>query len=107
MKIINRIITAIIITSVFLASCDKLDRFPEPECSDAEYWNTETEWVDAANRMYQHLDANWINDRGDDNVNRSGPNSISSGNITVPNTSGDWSDRYDDIFTAKNSLEKA
>lgn len=107
MKIINRIITAIIITSVLLVSCEKLDRFPETEFSDADFWNTETDLVDAANRMYQQLDANWIDNRGDDNVNQSGPNSISSGNITVPNTSGDWSDRYDEIFTANNILEKA
>lgn len=107
MKIINKIITAIIITSVFLGSCAKLDRFPETEFSDADFWNTETDLVDAANRLYQQLDASWIDNRGDDNVNQSGPNSISSGNITVPNTSGDWSDRYDEIFTANNILEKA
>lgn len=107
MKIINRIITAIIITSIFLGSCAKLDRFPETEFSDVDFWNTETDLIDAANRMYQQLDANWIDNRGDDNVNQSGPNSISSGNITVPNTSGDWSDRYDEIFTANNILEKA
>jgi len=107
MKIINRIIITIIIGSVFLSSCKKLDRFPETEFSDADFWNTEVDLIDAANRMYQQLDANWIDNRADDAVNQSGPNGISSGNVTVPNTSADWSDRYDEIFTANNILEKA
>src|SRR6185312_14528463 len=107
MKIINGIIVIIIITTVSLASCKKLDRFPETSFSDANFWNTETDLIDAANRMYQQLDANWIDNRADDAVNQSGPNSISNGNITVPNTSADWSDRYDEIFTANNILEKA
>jgi hypothetical protein len=107
MKIINKTIIVIIIATAFLGSCKKLDRFPETEFSDADFWNTETDLIDAANRMYQQLDANWIDNRGDDAVNQGGPNSISNGNITVPNTSADWSDRYDEIFTANNILEKA
>lgn len=107
MKIINKIIAIIIIAAIFLPSCKKLDRFPETSFSDADFWNTETDLIDAANRMYQQLDANWIDNRADDAVNQGGPNSISNGNITVPNTSGDWSDRYDEIFTANNILEKA
>ena len=107
MKIFNRIAILIITVSLFMIGCKKLDRFPETEFSDADFWNTETDLMNAANRMYQQLDANWIDNRGDDAVNQGGPNSISNGNITVPNTSGDWSDRYDEIFTANNILEKA
>jgi hypothetical protein len=107
MKIINKTIIVIIIATAFLGSCKKLDRFPETEFSDADFWNTETDLIDAANRMYQQLDANWIDNRGVVAVNQGGPNSISNGNITVPNTSADWSDRYDEIFTANNILEKA
>ena len=107
MKIFNRIAIIIITVSLFMIGCKKLDRFPETEFSDADFWNTETDLMNAANRMYQQLDANWIDNRGDDAVNQGGPNSISNGNITVPNTSGDWSDRYDEIFTANNILEKA
>jgi hypothetical protein len=107
MKIFNRIAIAIITVSLFMMGCKKLDRFPETEFSDADFWNTETDLMNAANRMYQQLDANWIDNRGDDAVNQGGPNSISNGNITVPNTSADWSDRYDEIFTANNILEKA
>jgi starch-binding outer membrane protein, SusD/RagB family len=107
MKIMNKVFTAIIISFIFLGGCKKLDRFPETEFSDADFWNTETDLIDAANRMYQQLDANWIDNRADDAVNQSGPNSISNGNVIVPNTSADWSDRYDEIFTANNILEKA
>jgi starch-binding outer membrane protein, SusD/RagB family len=107
MKIFNRIIVSIIAAAAFMAGCNKLDRLPETEFSDADFWNTETDLINAANRMYQQLDANWIDNRADDAVNQGGPNSVSNGNITVPNTSGDWSDRYDEIFTANNILEKA
>jgi hypothetical protein len=40
-------------------------------------------------------------------VNQGGPNAISNGSRNVPNVSGDWNDRYDEIFTANNILEKA
>lgn len=86
--------------------CKKLDRFPETQFSDADYWNTESDLMNAANRMYQQLPGNWIDNRGDDNVAQGGPNSISNGNRTIPNTSGDWTDRYREIFTSNNILEK-
>ncbi|HEX2606378.1 MAG TPA: RagB/SusD family nutrient uptake outer membrane protein [Flavisolibacter sp.] len=92
--------------ALLMAGCNKLDRLPETDFSDAQYWNTETDLMNAANRMYQQLDANWIDNRADDAVNQSGANSISNGTRTVPNTSGDWNDRYDEIFTANNILEK-
>lgn len=91
-----------------VASCNKMiDRFPESEFSDADFWNTETDLINAANRLYQQLDAAWIDNRADDAVNQGGPNAISNGNRSIPNTSGDWNDRYDEIFTANNIIEKA
>jgi len=86
--------------------CNKLDRFPETQFNDLQYWNTETDLMNATNRLYQLLPANWIDNRGDDNVSAGGPNTISNGSRVVPNTSGDWNDRYRDIFTANNILEK-
>lgn len=89
------------------AGCNKmLDRFPETQFSDADYWNTESDLMNAANRLYQQLQPNWIDSRGDDNVAQGGPNTISNGTWTIPNTSGDWNSRYDEIFTANNILEK-
>ena len=107
MKKINRlyIIILLLATGVLFTKCS-LDAYPESEFSDADFWNTETDLMYAANRLYQQLDAIWIDNRADDAVNQGGPNTISNGNRTVPNTSGDWNDRYDEIFTANNILEK-
>jgi hypothetical protein len=91
---------------VLFGSCNKLDLKPETQFSDADYWNTESDLMNAANRMYQQLQGNWIDNRADDNVAQGGPNSISNGSWTVPNTSSDWNSRYDEIFTANNILEK-
>lgn len=87
------------------SSCNKLDLKPETQFSDADYWNTESDLMNAANRLYQQLQGNWIDNRADDNVNQNA-NTISNGSRTVPNTSSDWNDRYDAIFTANNILEK-
>ena len=91
---------------LLLAACGKIERFPETDFTDADFWNNETDLMNAANRMYQQLDAVWIDNRGDDAVHQSGPNEVSNGNRPVPNQSGDWNDRYDEIFTANNILEK-
>lgn len=104
MKKFNFYITCLI-TGLLLGSCNKLDLKPETRFSDADYWNTETDLVNAANRMYEQLQGNWIDNRADDNVNQNA-NTISNGSRAVPNTSGDWNSRYDEIFTANNILEK-
>ena len=96
-----------LLAGCFLLTSCELDRFPETEFTDADFWNTEADLMNAANRLYQQLDAPWIDNRADDAVNQGGPNLISNGNRTIPNTSGDWNDRYDEIFTANNILEKA
>ncbi len=96
----------ITLTALFLTHTGcKLDRFPESKFSDADFWNNETDLMNAANRLYQQLDADWIDNRADDNTNTS-LNTTSSGNRSIPNTSGDWNNRYDEIFTANNILEK-
>ncbi len=90
--------------AVLFGGC-KLERLPETQFSDANYWNTEADLMNAANRMYQQLAANWIDNRGDDNMNQTA-NNISNGSWVIPNTSGDWNNRYDELFTANNILEK-
>jgi hypothetical protein len=99
-------IYSLIAAALFVAGCNKLDRFPETQFSDLDYWNTENDLINATNRLYQQLPGNWIDNRGDDNVAQSGANAISNGTRTVPNTSADWNDRYSEIFTANNILEK-
>lgn len=95
-----------LLVMLLLTACGKIERFPETEFTDADFWNNETDLMNACNRLYQQLDADWIDNRGDDAVHQSGPNQISNGNRSVPNQSGDWNDRYDEIFTANNILEK-
>ncbi len=107
MKNCKQLLAYILTAGLLVSGCKKIDRFPETDFSDADFWNTETDLINAANRLYQELDADWIDNRADDAVNTGGPNEISTGNRSVPNTSGDWNDRYDEIFTANNILEKA
>jgi hypothetical protein len=90
---------------LLVGGCKKIDRLPETEITDAAFWNTETDLMNAANRLYQELDGDWVDNRADDAVNTS-PNAVSTGNRSVPNQSDDWNDRYDEIFTANNILEK-
>ena len=106
MKKIKKISIYILAVTFLITGCKKLDRLPESDFSDANFWNTENDLISACNRLYQELDADWIDNRADDAVNQT-VNTVSSGNRSVPNTSGDWNDRYDEIFTANNIIAKA
>ncbi len=95
-----------IFTAVLLFSaCKKIDRLPETQIPDTGFWNSESDLISAANRLYQELDGDWVDNRADDAVNTT-PNAVSTGTRSIPNTSADWNDRYDEIFTANNILEK-
>ncbi|MBO9202852.1 MULTISPECIES: RagB/SusD family nutrient uptake outer membrane protein [Niastella] len=104
MKKINLSI-AILSVSILLTCCNKLDLYPETILRDEQFWNTESDLMNACNRLYELLPGNWIDNRGDDNVNQNA-NTTSNGAWTIPNTSGEWNDRYKEIFTANNILEK-
>jgi hypothetical protein len=106
MKKIKIIAASIMSATILFAACTKLDRLPETQLTDDVFWNTETDLINATNRLYQQLDAFWIDNRADD-VTNTAVDQVSSGNRVIPNTSGDWNDRYDEIFTANNILEKA
>lgn len=90
--------------TVSFGSCS-LDRIPETTFSDVEFWNTESDLMNACNRHYQLLAGFQLDSRAEDNVNQT-PDQISNGNRIIPNTSGDWNNPYRDIFTANNILEK-
>ncbi|ADQ17572.1 RagB/SusD domain protein [Leadbetterella byssophila DSM 17132] len=102
MNKINKILLGV--SLLVLGGCD-LDRFPESQFTDAAFWNTESDLMNAANRHYQLLTGFQLDNRGDDNVNQTA-NNISNGSRNIPATSGDWSNAYRDIFTANNILEK-
>ena len=95
----------LIATGLLFTSCKKIDRLPETEIPDTGFWNTENDLINASNRLYQELDGDWVDNRADDAVGTA-PNAVSTGTRSVPNTSADWNDRYDEIFTANNILEK-
>ncbi len=107
MKKINIIIAALLLLSLVCSSCD-LDRFPETKFSEVDFWNTESDLMNAANRLYVilgQMSPYTPDNRADDNTGQN-VNGVSSGNRTIPNTSDDWSRPYDMIFTANNILEK-
>ena len=104
MKRLTFLYSFLITVALVFSGC-KLDRFPETQINDAAFWKTEADLINAASRMYQQLAANWIDNRGEDNVNQN-PNLTSNGSWVIPNTSGDWSTRYDELFTANNILQK-
>ena len=105
MKKFKQLSIYILAASLLITGCDKIDRQPETEITDTAFWNTENDLINASNRLYQELDGDWEDTRGDDAVTTT-PNAVSTGNRSVPNTSADWNDRYDEIFTANNILEK-
>ena len=106
MKRYNILLIVVLFITSFTIGCKKLDRTPESEFSDLDFWNTEADLMNAANRMYQQLIGYSIDNRADDNVNQSGLNTVSNGNRGVPGTSDDWRVPYQQIFTANNILEK-
>ncbi|RZK38942.1 MAG: RagB/SusD family nutrient uptake outer membrane protein [Pedobacter sp.] len=102
---INKIIIPFCAALFMIVGCEKLDRFPETNFSDVAFWNTETDLITAANRLYQQLGGYAPDNRADDNTNQA-INTISTGSRGLPNTDGNWSGPYDMIFTANNILEK-
>jgi hypothetical protein len=104
MKKINLSI-AILAASILLTCCNKLNLLPESDLPDDQFWNTEADLTNACNRLYETLQANWLDNRGDDNVNQNA-NLTSNGAWTIPNTNDEWNFRYRDIRTANNILEK-
>jgi len=102
----NIVLTMLLLITSINMGCKKLDRFPETQLADLDFWNTENDLMNAANRMYQQLTGYSIDNRADDNVNQGGLNLISNGNRSIPATSDDWSRPYEQIYTANNILEK-
>lgn len=82
-----------------------IDRKPESVLPDEDFWRTQTDLMNACNRLYQQLSPNWNDTRSDESV-AIAINTISNGTREVPATSGDWTDRYREIFTANNILQK-
>lgn len=73
-----------------------LDMEPETDLTDNGFWKSETDLRGACNYLYIDLPGFSHDMRSEELVGRN-QNSISSGNRTTPNTSGDWTDPYEKI----------
>ena len=102
-----------VISVLFFTGCD-LDRFPESELSDVVYWQTEKDYMMAANYLYRasHV-SDYVTDyflRADimsDDAFGLGPNNISNGTFIPSSNFGPWKQDYQVIRAANNILEKA
>lgn len=90
--------------AVLLTGCE-LDREPETTLVDSNFWQSETDFRGACNRLYVDLDGFSQDYRADDIINSS-PNTTSNGSWTVPGTSSDWTDPYKKIATCNNIVTK-
>lgn len=104
----------LILPAFLLGSCDlSLDRFPESNLSDSNFWKSDDNFKQACNSLYTYIcfdEEGVYNISFDDNKSDfafgyvSDP--VSSGYRTTPATSGDWDIPYKMIFTANNIIEK-
>lgn len=100
----KRHIISLAVATLCLASCE-LDRQPETVLVDSNFWKSETDFRGACNRLYVDLNGFGQDYRADDIITSS-PNSVSSGNWTVPGTAGDWTNPYTKIATCNNIVSK-
>lgn len=102
----------ILLALISAISCTKLDRFPETNLSDANFWTTSSNFEQACNVFYTLVDGQFAirfdDVRSDFAFNSAnGANEISSGTRIAPSTSADWDNPYKIIFGANNIIEKA
>lgn len=90
---------------LFLSSCE-LDRMPETQFHDGNFWKTEKDLYSACNKLYDDLGGFSHDFRSDELVAKSA-NSISAGSRTTPHESDDWENPYTRIFNANKILDFA
>lgn len=97
-------IYSLLISALLVTGCT-LDREPETSLADNNFWTSETFLRGACNRLYIDLPGFSHDKRSDELV---GPNQdlTSSGNRSVPGTSGDWTDPYNKIGRCNNIIIK-
>ena len=89
---------------VSLTSCE-LDRMPETTLADNNFWKSETDLRGACNKLYVDLPGFSHDTRADDIIGTAA-NSTSSGNWSVPATSGEWTQPYQKIAVCNNIISK-
>ena len=83
----------------------ELDRLPETTLADNTFWQSETDLRGACNKLYVDLPG-FDHDRRADDIIGTSANGTSSGNWSLPSTSGDWSNPYNRIGVCNNIITK-
>lgn len=86
------------------ASCE-LDRLPETDLADNNFWQSEVDMRGACNKLYVDLPGLTHDTRADDLYGLATDNT-SSGNWTIPATSDSWTNPYKKIAVANNIIDK-
>ena len=90
--------------AMLLTSCE-LDRLPETTLADNTFWQSETDLRGACNKLYVDLPG-FDHDRRADDIIGTAANGTSSGNWSLPSTSGDWTNPYNRIGVCNNIITK-
>ncbi|GEP94660.1 RagB/SusD family nutrient uptake outer membrane protein [Chitinophaga cymbidii] len=83
----------------------ELDLVSEDNITDAIFWKTPNDFKLGANNLYNGLDRFGFEDTESD-IAFNAPNSVSNGTYQPTETSGQWTDSYNNIRSANNVIEK-
>jgi len=104
MKKILHLPYLLLAVALFASGCS-INRTPETDFSDVNFWNTESDLKQACNALYQQLAGYGTDNRADDSYGHSA-DATSEGSWQIPNTNDAWSKPYDMVYTANDILEK-
>ena len=104
-NIIKSIYVAGAFCGLMLFTGCELDRLPETTLADNTFWQSETDLRGACNKLYVDLPG-FDHDRRADDIIGTSANGTSSGNWSLPSTSGDWSNPYNRIGVCNNIISK-
>ena len=99
----KKIYSLLLVTLLFVGCT--LDREPETSLPDTKFWKSERDLRSACNRLYIDLPG-FSHDMRSDELVGPNQNGVSSGNRSVPGTSGDWTDPYNKIGVCNNIIIK-
>ena len=95
----------ILLAGIFLMTGCTLDREPETDLADSNFWKSETDLRGACNKLYIDLPG-FSHDQRSEELEGKSQNGVSSGNRSVPGTASDWSDPYEKIAVCNNIIAK-
>lgn len=101
----KKISLLLLISVLFLTSCE-LNRMPETQFSDADFWKTEKDLRGACNRLYNEL-AGFSHDKRSDELVAVTTDGISTGHRDKESARADWSKPYTRIYVSNNIIDKS